>query len=120
MSRGRRYPKVPLARRRKALAVRRCCYCGNVDGPFWLEHKVPRSRGGTNDLANLDCTCAECNYEKGDQLIEEWQASRVARGLPWPPPVTEIDVEYSDEDGVYPSDVQHVAPYPMAPAMANG
>ncbi|WP_121160638.1 HNH endonuclease [Micromonospora pisi] len=81
MPRGRKRTRVPIARRRRVLGIGRCCYCGNVDGPFWVEHRVPVSRGGTNELDNLDCACAECNFEKGDLLVEEWEEQRRAAGL---------------------------------------
>lgn len=40
-----------------------------------LEHIVPRSRGGTNDLANLGVTHPSCNAEKG----RNWDSQRGRR-----------------------------------------
>ncbi|MDQ3854954.1 MAG: HNH endonuclease [Chloroflexota bacterium] len=40
-----------------------------------LEHIVPRSRGGTNDLSNLGLTHPSCNAEKG----RNWDAQRRRR-----------------------------------------
>jgi len=37
-----------------------------------IDHKVPISRGGTNDLKNLCCACEECNFEKKDMTAEEY------------------------------------------------
>lgn len=39
-----------------------------------VEHIVPRSRGGTNDLLNLGLTHPGCNHEKGAR----WDARRRA------------------------------------------
>lgn len=51
----------------------RCCWCGvglQRDGTGDLaptvEHVVPRSRGGTNDLENLKLACWWCNQHRGD------------------------------------------------------
>lgn len=52
----------------------RCCYCGvrmmgvtNDDPTFaTFEHVVPRSRGGTNLMANLVVACRQCNHERGN------------------------------------------------------
>ena len=40
-----------------------------------LEHIVPRSRGGTNDLLNLALTHPACNSEKG----RNWDSNRKRR-----------------------------------------
>ena len=32
------------------------------------DHKIPRSLGGSNDLANAQCMCATCNSRKGNLL----------------------------------------------------
>lgn len=45
-----------------------------------LEHKTPISRGGTNDLANLDVAHASCNLSKGTKTYEEWLESELWRG----------------------------------------
>jgi hypothetical protein len=47
----------------------RCQICGKaaVDGPhvrLELEHKIPRAKGGTDDLSNLWTCCWECNHGK--------------------------------------------------------
>jgi len=53
----------------------RCQYCGrsSSDGDVILEvdHIVPVSKGGTNDLNNLITSCRECNRGKGAR--EPWQ-----------------------------------------------
>jgi len=36
---------------------------------FHIEHVVPRSHGGTSDLANLALACPSCNLHKSDRII---------------------------------------------------
>ena len=64
-------PPIPPSGREKARRVferdaYRCLRCGT-----WLDltidHIVPRSRGGTDDLHNLQTLCRSCNSWKGDR-----------------------------------------------------
>lgn len=57
-----------------------CCLCGYpmlIEGPengplvYTIEHILPRARGGTNDIDNLDGSHKWCNQYKGDSLMEE-------------------------------------------------
>lgn len=84
----------------------RCAYCGCSVSPgargevrvrhgcgLWLvpwgsrrmgqiDHKTPRSRGGSHDLANLVAACARCNSAKSARTPEEFLVrlrDRVAR-----------------------------------------
>ena len=53
-----------------------CQYCGEKDGEMHIDHVVPISRGGTNDIENLAVACADCNSSKGQKmLITEWRPS---------------------------------------------
>lgn len=38
-----------------------------------VDHRLPTSRGGSNDRDNLWLLCAACNNDKGDLTVEEWQ-----------------------------------------------
>lgn len=49
-----------------------CIYCGDTEGPFHMDHVVPRSRGGPDLPDNLAKACARCNSEKSDLLPSEW------------------------------------------------
>ncbi len=51
---------------------RRCVYCGDVEGPFHIDHLFPVSRGGSNNPNNLVLACAPCNLAKGDKTLAEW------------------------------------------------
>jgi len=54
-----------------------CAYCagGTGDPVLEIEHVVPRSRGGSDRVANLVIACSTCNDEKGNQTAGEWTAS---------------------------------------------
>jgi CRISPR/Cas system Type II protein with McrA/HNH and RuvC-like nuclease domain len=43
----------------------------NLPDTYTLDHRVPRSRGGDNSLANLEVCCQEANNLKGTLLIQE-------------------------------------------------
>ncbi len=64
----RRY--VPLETKR---AVRgrdgNCCrQCGAIDGPLHIDHIFPWSKGGSNDLDNVQVLCAACNLRESAQI----------------------------------------------------
>lgn len=51
-----------------------CYLCGDfVDyNNFEVEHKIPLSKGGTNDIDNLFCSCHVCNSIKQDIYPEDF------------------------------------------------
>lgn len=53
-----------------------CAYCGAKDVPLQIEHVRPRSRGGSNRVANLVPACAPCNIAKNAQAVETFLADR--------------------------------------------
>lgn len=62
-----------VARRRHGAEVRerdghRCVYCGAVED-LTLDHVVPLSRGGANDVSNLTTACRPCNSSKGSKVL---------------------------------------------------
>ena len=42
-----------------------------------LDHVVPRSHGGNDELTNLVVACNKCNQEKGNKLVEADISERV-------------------------------------------
>ena len=67
--------KVPPALRKKVLLRdgHRCVDCGAnpATDPFVtleVDHRVPVSKGGTNDMTNLQTLCWACNRGKGTQM----------------------------------------------------
>lgn len=63
----------------------RCYYCGlDLRAPeveATLDHRLPRSRGGTDQSSNLVPACRECNEAKGNATVEEYR-ERVRESLP--------------------------------------
>lgn len=52
------------------------CYLCELPTPFGkdaLEHKIPISRGGTNDYNNLDVACKSCNSRKNTKTDLEYK-----------------------------------------------
>lgn len=49
-----------------------CYYCGGKAES--VDHLLPRSKGGKNDLANLVPACMRCNQMKSDMTLEEFLA----------------------------------------------
>jgi diadenosine tetraphosphate (Ap4A) HIT family hydrolase len=62
---------VPYDLRYQVLAEseRRCALCGATERerPLDVDHILPRSRGGTNERANLQILCSRCNRAKGNR-----------------------------------------------------
>ena len=52
-----------------------CPYCLETIPPrkISLDHILPRSRGGTNELTNLQYTCMSCNSMKGNLTDDEFK-----------------------------------------------
>ena len=61
-----------------AIYTDRCIYCVNVlsDDTRTIEHVIPKSQGGTNDLHNLRLACSTCNNMRGDWSYELFIAFR--------------------------------------------
>jgi hypothetical protein len=69
--RGRRRLLGTLATRDAGLA---CLWCGRVlpASRLTLDHVVPRSAGGSNQMANLCLACRRCNRDRRDMSPLEW------------------------------------------------
>lgn len=54
---------------KKAIIARdkKCLKCGSLYG-LTVDHKVPISRGGTDEMSNLQTLCLNCNSNKGSFL----------------------------------------------------
>lgn len=44
----------------------------NDGSSYHLDHVIPTSRGGTNDLDNLNICLAEANMAKGQLMLDEF------------------------------------------------
>lgn len=59
-----------------------CFYCeAGIRHSYQIDHMVPLSRGGSNGIDNLCCTCRSCNTSKGAKTVEEFVRYRLRRGL---------------------------------------
>lgn len=59
----------------------KCVYCetevtyyAKKTNSLQIDHKKPVSRGGSDDMANLACSCRQCNSLKADMTAEEFRA----------------------------------------------
>lgn len=85
----------------------RCYYCGaDLRRPgvqATLDHRLPRSRGGTDQRSNLVPACLACNHAKGAQTVAEFR-ERVRRTKPeWQAMVALSRVLASDRSLAQPS-----------------
>ena len=69
-------PRVRIAKEKKRLVIERaqgrCEYCqcrsDYTTETFAIEHVIPVSRGGNDDLQNLALACSSCNGRKYNKL----------------------------------------------------
>jgi 5-methylcytosine-specific restriction endonuclease McrA len=56
-----------------------CQLCGNslILAEATLDHKIPRSKGGTRNLENLQLAHADCNRQRGNVDLAEWFSSKI-------------------------------------------
>ena len=70
--------EVPVGNPRRAVSANlraqvyardglRCVVCGSTDR-LTIDHIVPVSKGGTNDIDNLQSMCQPCNSSKGARM----------------------------------------------------
>jgi 5-methylcytosine-specific restriction endonuclease McrA len=77
-----------------------CAYCGSKQYRLEIDHRIPLSRGGSNEPENIQAACQFCNRAKHDldeaeflewlqaiQLLEERRAApRLRISFRWEPP----------------------------------
>lgn len=61
----------------------RCEACGvsNQERALQVDHIVPRTKGGSNDLSNLQALCSACNAQKHDRDLTDFHATHEAYEL---------------------------------------
>lgn len=57
----------------------RCAYCGTKPIHLTIDHVVPRSQEGTNELNNLLPACRNCNESKGSRSLTNWYTNKNPR-----------------------------------------
>jgi hypothetical protein len=68
--------RLSWSRRKKRIKERDgeiCRYCGRYTPDGHVDHIIPLSRGGNDDLDNLAWACPDCNGSKGDKTLAEWE-----------------------------------------------
>lgn len=50
-----------------------CYYCNATQFPIEIDHIIPMSKGGVNDLSNVVSACKFCNKAKHDYTLEEFR-----------------------------------------------
>jgi 5-methylcytosine-specific restriction endonuclease McrA len=70
---GGSFTTAELSALRQAQAGR-CAYCGQTHNPdeLTIDHIIPVSQGGRNDITNICLACLSCNSSKSDRTPEEW------------------------------------------------
>lgn len=57
----------------KAKYENKCAYCGkDCAREYHIDHKLPLSRGGGNDINNLALSCPTCNWKKNNKTDIEF------------------------------------------------
>lgn len=54
---------------------RKCYICGKIipeNELATVDHLVPRSKYGRDNMKNLHCCCRRCNVDKGNRTVEEY------------------------------------------------
>ncbi|MCD6388318.1 MAG: HNH endonuclease [Desulfobulbaceae bacterium] len=71
---SRKYTRRPISNSKRYVVLRRdkfqCVLCGasGSEANLEVDHIVPVSRGGTNDIGNLRCLCFKCNRGKHSKI----------------------------------------------------
>lgn len=63
---------------------RQCAYCDIQNVPLQIDHRVPKSRGGSNRIDNLTLACISCNQKKSNLPLEIFNPKRAKNLLPKP------------------------------------
>lgn len=51
----------------------RCAACHkSIRSAFHIDHRIPVSKGGSNDIGNIDLLCPSCNIRKSNKMPEEF------------------------------------------------
>lgn len=69
--------KVTLEDIKKLYGATQCFYCSKelTEDEKTVDHKLPVSKGGTNEMTNLVICCQTCNSKKRDQTAEEYRSA---------------------------------------------
>lgn len=60
--------KIPTEIREKVLSSGKCVYCDSTEN-LQVDHIKPVSKGGKDNIENLQPLCKTCNVKKGNKII---------------------------------------------------
>ena len=63
---------LPKAQHDEYLRNHPACVIDGSTDDLAIDHKIPRSQGGSDDEDNLQTLCRFCNTQKGVKSNEEW------------------------------------------------
>ena len=55
----------------KKISFNACVYCGSKNN-LSIDHRIPLSKGGTNNSANIQVLCLDCNKKKGKSMMPKY------------------------------------------------
>lgn len=58
-----------------------CAHCGATCPGLQVDHITPWSKGGSDDLDNLQWLCPPCNASKGDRPMRDWSESNLGQAM---------------------------------------
>jgi 5-methylcytosine-specific restriction endonuclease McrA len=61
----------------------RCLACGDTSATLQADHVVPPTRGGSNDIGNIQPLCGACNRKKFVSVIDYRTGGLQKKRLPW-------------------------------------
>ena len=83
--RAQNFDPIPGTLRYEVLkrARGRCEACGisNEERALQVDHIIPRTKGGSNDLSNLQALCSSCNAQKLDRDTTDFHGAHEAYAL---------------------------------------
>ncbi len=86
--------RAPLSPKLRYNVLRRdgftCQYCGRTgqERELEIDHLVPVSKGGTNDIGNLQTACKECNRGKlTDEIISQYTDIKIVEKVVYNKPI---------------------------------
>ena len=63
-----------------SLANQQCLRCGELLG-LEIDHVTPLSKGGRNDIANLQVLCKSCNSGKGNRNSDDYRSEEFKQAI---------------------------------------
>jgi len=69
---------IPSSIRKRILSAGSCISCGSTER-LTVDHKIPVSKGGSNEIQNLQCLCSTCNTQKSNRIIQATDRNEITQ-----------------------------------------